>query len=44
MLKFWIHHFSPQNKYFFQKLNEKNEVGRYKARLIAQGFSQKSSY
>lgn len=29
------------NKYFFQKLNEKNEVARYKARLIAQGFSQK---
>jgi hypothetical protein len=26
---------------FIRKRNEKNEVVRYKARLIAQGFSQK---
>ena len=28
--------------YFFRKRNEKNEVVRYKARLVAQEFSQKS--
>ena len=26
---------------FVQKRNEKNEIQRYKARLVAQGFSQR---